>query len=378
MPPKKGKKKQEEEEVPEKEVVPVVKEEKKEDKKEKIKMEYRQLGRSGLRVSAISFGAWVTWGLSVSDDDAFACMKAAFDSGCNFFDNAEGYGSGKAETTMGKCIKRLNVERSELVISTKIFWGGAGVNQRGLSRKHVIEGVNASLKRLQLEYVDLVFCHRPDPSTPIEETIRAMNYLINAGKVFYWGTSEWTADQLMEAHYLSEKLGLIGPTMEQPQYSMLHRSRMELEYARLFKDTSLGTTIWSPLASGLLTGKYSGGKFPEDSRLGGNADYKWLKDQLLSGEGMNGLEEKDVDLILKKVDNLLPIAKRLDCTLAQLAIAWCLKNSNCSSVITGASKVSQVHENFQSLAVVGKLTVSVMDEIEKVLNNKPKPVKDWR
>jgi len=377
MQPKKSNKKiQEDEKVSEKEIAPVVV--KKEEKKEKVKMEYRQLGRSGLRVSSISFGAWVTWGLSVSDDDAYACMKAAYDAGCNFFDNAEAYGSGKAEVTMGKCIKKLNVDRSEIVISTKIFWGGPGVNQRGLSRKHIIEGVNAALKRLQLEYVDLVFCHRPDPSTPIEETVRALNFIIDQGKAFYWGTSEWTADQIVEAHHVAEKFGLIGPTMEQPQYSMLHRTRMESEYARIFKDTGLGTTIWSPLASGLLTGKYSGGNFPQDSRLGGNADYKWLKDQLLSGEGMNGLEERDVDRILKKVDNLLPIAKRLDCTLAQLAIAWCLKNNNCSSVITGASKVSQVVENFQSLSVVPKLTVSVMEEIEKVLENKPKPAKDWR
>jgi voltage-dependent potassium channel beta subunit len=261
----------------------------KDEKKEKPKMEYRFLGKSGLRVSAISYGAWVTWGLSIDDDEAFACMKAAYDAGCNFFDNAEGYGSGKAEVTMGKCLKRLDVDRSELIISTKIFWGGPGVNQRGLSRKHIIEGTNACLRRLQLEYVDLLFCHRPDPHVPIEETVRAMNYLIDQGKTFYWGTSEWSADQIMEAHHVAKKLGLVGPTMEQPQYSMLHRTRMEQEYARMFKEIGLGTTIWSPLASGLLTGKYSGKQFPSDSRLGGSADYKWLKDQLLSGEGMNGL-----------------------------------------------------------------------------------------
>jgi len=213
------------------------------------------MGNTGLRLSALSLGAWTTWGSSISDDVAFDTMKAAFDAGCNFFDNAEVYAAGKAEETMGKCIKRLDRDRSELVISTKLFWGGSNVNQRGLSRKHIIEGLNASLKRLQLDYVDLLFCHRPDVHTPMEETVRAMNHVIDNGKVLYWGTSEWTADQLFEAHELSKRLGLIGPVTEQPQYNLFHRTRFEREYTRVFKEMNLGTTIWSPLACGVLSGK---------------------------------------------------------------------------------------------------------------------------
>jgi len=341
-------------------------------------MEYRFLGRSGLKVSILSFGAWTTWGISVGDDEAFACMKAAYEAGCNFFDNAEAYGDGKAEVVMGKCIKKLAAPRSELVISTKLFWGGKNVNHRGLSRKHIIEGTKASLSRLQLDYVDLLFCHRPDPQTPMEETVRAMDFVVNQGWAFYWGTSEWSSEQIMEASLTASKLGLVAPIMEQPQYSMLHRTRFEVEYNRLYKELGYGTTIWSPLASGLLTGKYSSSNFPSDSRLGGNADYKWLKDQLLSGNGMNGLEEKNFDTILKKVDGLLPIAKSLNCTLAQLAIAWCIANPNVSSVITGASKVSQIEENFASLDVVPKLTPQIMEKIEEVLANKPKNVRNFR
>jgi len=305
-------------------------------------------------------------------------MKTAYDLGCNFFDNAEVYAAGKAEEVMGRCIKRLNVPRSEIVVSTKIYWGGSGVNQRGLSRKHIIEGANDALKRLQLDYVDLIFCHRADVHTPIEETVRAMNYLIDQGKAFYWGTSEWSADQICEAYFLSKKLGLVGPLMEQPQYSMLHRTRFEKEYARLYKEIGLGTTIWSPLACGLLTGKYNNKDFPEGSRLALQTQIKWLREELLSGKGMNGLEEKDFDLIIKKVEGLKPIAAKLGCTVAQLAIAWCLKNPNVSTVITGASKVEQVVENFKSLEIVPKLTSEIMEEIEKVLNNKPIPYRDYR
>jgi len=341
-------------------------------------MEYRYLGNSGLRVSALSLGAWTTWGSSISDDVAFDTMKTAFDAGCNFFDNAEVYAAGKAEETMGKCIKRLDRDRSELVISTKIFWGGSNVNQRGLSRKHIIEGLNASLKRLQLDYVDLLFCHRPDPHTPIEETVRAMNHVIDNGKVFYWGTSEWTADQLFEAHEVSKRLGLVGPVMEQPQYNLFHRTRFEKEYTRVFKEMNLGTTIWSPLACGVLSGKYSSLDFNKETRLGSEQKNKWLRDQLLSGEGLNGLEERNFDVILKKVDLLRPIAKSLDCSLAQLSIAWCAKNPHVTTVITGASSVSQVVENFKSLDVVPKLTPQVMEQIDKVMDNKPVPLKDFR
>eukprot|EP01118_Nematostelium_gracile_P003676 TRINITY_DN1424_c0_g1_i1.p1 TRINITY_DN1424_c0_g1~~TRINITY_DN1424_c0_g1_i1.p1 ORF type:complete len:353 (-),score=123.81 TRINITY_DN1424_c0_g1_i1:54-1112(-) len=336
-----------------------------------VPMQYRFLGRSGLRVSVLSIGAWITQGSQVDEDAAFECMKAAYDNGCNFFDNAEVYAAGKAEEVMGICLKRLNVPRDELVISTKLYWGGDGVNQRGLSRKHIIEGTRASLKRMQLDYVDLLFCHRPDPYTPIEETVRAMNFLIDQGLIFYWGTSEWSAEEIADAHGVASRLGLVGPVMEQPQYSMLHRTRFEKEYVRLYKDYGLGTTIWSPLACGLLTGKYSGKEFPEDTRLGLSGNNKWLRDQLLSGKGMNGLEEKNLDRIYEVVDGLKPIAAKLNCTLAQLALAWCIKNENVSTVITGASRPSQVVENFKSLEVVPKLTKEVMEEIEKVLNNKP-------
>jgi len=327
----------------------------------------------------LSFGAWTTWGITVDDEIAFQCMKVAFESGCNFFDNAEAYGQGRAEETMGKCIKRLNVKRSELVISTKIFWGGKGVNQVGLSRKHIIEGLNASLQRLQLDYVDLLFCHRPDPDTPIEETVRAMNFLINAGKVFYWGTSEWSADQIMEANLIASRLGLVGPVMDQPQYSMLHRTRVEKEYKRLYKEMGLGLTIWSPLASGLLTGKYSKNEpFATGTRLGSNNDYAWLKEGLYNGKGLNGLEEKNFDDILQKIDGLRPLAQELGCSLSQLAIAWCAKNPNVSTVITGASRVEQVVENFKSLSLLPKLTPAVMEKIDAVLKNKPTPEKEFK
>jgi voltage-dependent potassium channel beta subunit len=333
-------------------------------------MEYRFLGRSGLRVSVISFGAWITQGNQVEEDLALECMKVAYENGCNFFDNAEVYAAGKAEEVMGRCLKRMNVPRDELVISTKIFWGGNGVNQKGLSRKHLIEGTRASLKRLQLDYVDLLFCHRPDPYTPIEETVRAMNFLIDQGLTFYWGTSEWSAEELADAHGIANRLGLIGPLMEQPQYSMLHRTRFEKEYVRLYKDYGLGTTIWSPLACGLLTGKYTRGQeFSKDTRLGGQ--QQWLKEQLLSGKGMNGLEEKSLDKIYDIVDGLKPIADKLGVTLAQLALAWCIINPNVSTVITGASKTSQVVENFKALEVSKRLTPEILEEIEKVLNNKP-------
>jgi len=344
---------------------------------EKVEMEYRMLGNSGLEVSVLSFGAWITQGSQVDDDAAFECMKAAYDHGCNFFDNAEVYAAGKAEETMGRCIKRLGVPRDELVISTKIFWGGSKPNQTGLSRKHIIEGCNNALKRLQLDYVDLIFCHRPDLHTPIEETVRAMNFLIDQGKAFYWGTSEWSADQLMQADAIAKRLGMVGPLMEQPQYNMLHRTRVEKEYARLYKEIGLGTTIWSPLASGLLSGKYTSKEFPPGSRLA-LEKTGWLRDQLLSGKGANGLEEKDFDTILKKVDGLKPIAEKLGCTVPQLCIAWCAKNPNVSTVITGASRVSQVHENFASLSVIPKLTPQVIESIEAVLKNKPEAPRDFR
>ena len=330
-------------------------------------MDYRGLGASGLKVSALSFGAWVTFGIQISDEVAYDCMRKAFDAGVNFFDNAEAYGSGKAESVMGKIIKKAGWKRSELVISTKIFWGGEGPNQRGLSRKHLLEGTLASLDRLQLEYVDLLFCHRADSQTPIEETVRAMSHLIDRGLALYWGTSEWSAEQVRQAHSIARRHDLIPPTMEQPQYNMFHRERVEKEYLRLYDDIGLGLTIWSPLASGLLTGKYNDG-VPSGSRLE-TRGYEWLKDQVLGEKGLQNLE---------KVRRLQPIAADLDCTLAQLGLAWCLKNPNVSTVITGASRPGQVEENMKTLEVVDRLSADVIERLEEVLDNKPEPETDWR
>lgn len=330
-------------------------------------MEYRHLGSSGLQVSALSFGAWVTFGQQFGEDLAHDCMKAAYDAGCNFFDNAEVYASGKAETLMGKAIKRAGWKRSDLVVSTKIFWGGDGPNDKGLSRKHIVEGTDAALARLQLDYVDLIFCHRPDTRTPIEETVRAMNFIIDQGKAFYWGTSEWSAAQIMEAYQIARREHLVPPTMEQPQYSMLERDKVEKEYAKLYREIGLGTTIWSPLASGILTGKYSDG-VPGGTRVT-LPGYEWLKAILESPAGQAN--------ILKTRD-MMPIATELGCSMAQMALAWCLKNPNVSTVITGASRPEQVVENMKALDVVEKLTPEVMERIEMILQNKPAPEEDFR
>ena len=330
-------------------------------------MQYRHLGRSGLQVSALSFGAWVTFAQQYGEDLAFDCMKAAYDAGVNFFDNAEAYAQGQAEVVMGNVIRRAGWKRSDLVVSTKVFWGGDGPNDTGLSRKHVIEGANAALARLQLDYVDLIFCHRPDIYTPIEETVRAMSYLVNSGKAFYWGTSEWSAADIMEAYQIARREHLVPPTMEQPQYHMLHRERVEKEYARLYQEIGLGTTIWSPLASGLLTGKYNDG-IVEGTRMS-LAGYEWLRKNLESPQGQANLA---------KARQLAPLAAELGCTQSQLAIAWCLKNPNVSTVITGASRPEQVVENMAALAVVEKLTPEMMNRIEGILDNKPTPPSDYR
>jgi voltage-dependent potassium channel beta subunit len=330
-------------------------------------MEYRFLGRSGLQVSALSLGAWVTYGGQVGEDIAYDCMKAAYESGVNFFDNAEVYANGKAEIVMGNVIHRLRWKRSDLVISTKIFWGGDGPNDNGLSRKHIIEGMNASLERLQLDYVDLVFCHRPDLYTPVEETVRAMNYLLDQGKAFYWGTSEWPADKIMEAYGIARRERLVPPLMEQPQYHMFHRKRFEVEYAHLYKEIGLGTTIWSPLDSGMLTGKYNEG-IPEGTRVTMEG-YEWLKEKF---------ENEESRQKIAKVRKLTGIAENLGCSMAQLALAWCLKNPNVSTVITGASRAEQVTENMKALDVVPKLTGDVIESIEGILDNKPDPVPDFR
>jgi len=330
-------------------------------------MDYRYLGRSGLQVSALSLGGWVTWGNQIGEDITYDCMTAAYEAGVNFFDTAEVYAGGKSEIAMGNAIKRAGWKRSDLVLSTKIFWGGEGVNDKGLSRKHIVEGLDASLKRLQLDYVDLVFCHRPDFHTPIEETVRAMTHVINQGKAFYWGTSEWSAQEIMEAYTIARQEHLIPPLMEQPEYNMFARERFEKEYVRLYSLIGLGTTIFSPLASGLLTGKYNDG-LPTDTRTS-LPGYEWLRDRF---------EKPETQVKIEKVKQLVPIAAELDCSLAQLALAWCLKNPNVSTVITGASRASQVTENMKALAVAPKLTDEVMARIEAILQNKPDSAEDFR
>jgi voltage-dependent potassium channel beta subunit len=292
-------------------------------------------------------------------------MQTAFEHGINFFDTAEVYANGKSEIFMGEVIRRSGWKRSDLVISTKLFWGGPGPNDRGLSRKHIIEGLNASLKRLQMDYVDIVYAHRPDPDTPMEEIVRAFNHVIDQGKAFYWGTSEWSAEQISEAHGIAQRLGLVGPVVEQPQYNMFWRERVEKEYAPLYAKYGLGTTVWSPLASGVLTGKYNQG-VPEGSRLSiqNNNIIKRMREGLDTPEG----REK-----LAKVELLSEIASRLGCTCAQLALAWCAKNPNVSSVITGASRPEQVIENVNALKVIPLLTPEIMQEIDKILGNRPTP-----
>ena len=327
-------------------------------------MEYRRLGKSGLQVSALSFGAWVTFGQQYGVAEALEIMSAAYDRGCNFFDNAEVYAKGQAETIMGEALHKSGWRRDSYIVSSKVF-GGAVENpspiQRGLSRKHIFEAAHQAIKRLQCEYLDLYFCHRPDPEVPMEEIVRAMTELIQRGDVLYWGTSEWSAQELMEAHAVAREYHLIPPTMEQPQYNMFHRYRFELEYQRLYQvDTlGLGTTIWSPLASGLLTGKYNAG-IPEDSRVN-LPGYEWLKEMVNSESGQ---------VRLKKVPQLAKVAEEIGTTMPKLALAWCLKNPNVSTVITGASRVSQVEENFGALEVVPLLTNEVMASIESILSNK--------
>jgi voltage-dependent potassium channel beta subunit len=330
-------------------------------------MEYRFLGKSGMKVSALSLGAWVTMGQQIGEEVADACMKAAYEAGVNFFDNAEVYARGKAESVMGNVIRKAGWKRSDLVISTKIFWGGKGPNNSGLSRKHLFEGLDASLKRLQMDYVDLLFCHRPDIYTPVEETVWAMNLLIQQGKALYWGTSEWSAERIMEAYGVARREHLIPPLMEQPEYNMFHRERVEREYQRLYTAIGLGTTIWSPLASGLLTGKYNQG-IPQGTRVT-LAGYGWLRDEFENEEGKRRIE---------KVKQLAPLAQELGCSLPQLGLAWCLKNPNVSTVITGASKAEQVKENMQALDYVDKLDNSVMERIEAILGNKPQAEEDFR
>jgi len=320
-------------------------------------MEYRRLGKSGLKVSVFSFGSWVTFSNQLNEKAATELMEYAYDNGINFFDNAEIYANGNSEIIMGKILKKTGWSRDTYILSSKVFWGGEKPTQIGLSRKHITDGCHAALKRLQVEYIDLFFCHRPDPETPIEETVRAMDVLIQQGKVLYWGTSEWEAEQITEAYEIAEKFNLTPPTMEQPEYNLFNRGKIEKDYLPLYKKYGLGTTIWSPLASGLLTGKYNHG-IPSNSRAYVKG-YEWLKEQFESDETIQKIG---------KVKELQPIAERLEISLTQLALGYCLKNPNVSTIILGASKKEQLKENLGTLSIMDKITDSTIKDINKVLD----------
>ncbi|KAI8566651.1 hypothetical protein RHMOL_Rhmol02G0058300 [Rhododendron molle] len=349
-------------------------------------MQYNNLGRSGLKVSQLAYGSWVSFGNQLDVKEAKTLLQTCRDHGVNFFDNAEVYANGRAEEIMGQAIRELGWKRSDIVISTKIFWGGAGPNDKGLSRKHIVEGTKASLKRLDMDYVDVIYCHRPDVSTPIEETVRAMNWVIDNGWAFYWGTSEWSAQQITEAWGVAERLDLVGPVVEQPELVAcmgkvdfaltriiqvdivlvsVFVERVESEYLPLYTNYGIGLTTWSPLASGVLTGKYVGGIIPPDSRFS-LENYKNLANRSL------------VDDVLRKVKGLKPIAEELGVPLSQLAIAWCATNPNVSSVITGATKEYQIQENMKAIDVIPKLTPDVLEKIEAVVQSKPKRPDSYR
>ena len=323
-------------------------------------MRYRRLGSSGLQVSELSLGSWLTFGKQITDGMAEKLMHIAYDGGINFFDNAEIYARGESEKVMGKILKKVKWPRDTWMVSSKVFFGAGGKlpTQTGLHRKHVVEACNDALTRLQVDYLDLYFCHRPDKNTPIEETVWTMHQLIMAGKILYWGTSEWSAQEIMEAHMVAKQHHLIGPVMEQPQYNMFHRVKVEVEYGQIYKTVGLGTTIWSPLASGILSGKHTldGAK---TSRLR-MAGLDWLRERELTAER------------LKNVEKLKDIAKKLDLSMPLLALAWCLKNPHVSTVILGASKEAQLKENLHAVDAQDKLTPDVMARIEKVLDNAPK------
>ncbi len=326
-------------------------------------MEYRRLGKSGLPVSALSFGSWVTFSTQMGVEQALETMTAAYDAGVNFFDNAEVYALGQSETIMGQALQKAGWRRDSYIVSSKVMWGSVEdpkPTQRGLHRKHVFEACHDALRRLQVEYLDLYFCHRPDPIVPMEEVVRMMTELIHQGKVLYWGTSQWSAQQLSEAYGVARQYQLIPPTMEQPQYSMFHREKVEAEFAPLYDTIGLGTTTFSPLYFGILTGKYNDG-IPADSRAS-LPGYEWVRENVESEKGQQQIA---------KVRQLMPIAEGLGATMSQLAIAWCLRNPRVSTVILGASRVSQVHENLKALDVLPQLSDDVMAAIEDVLGNKP-------
>lgn len=318
-------------------------------------MEYRRMGRAGLKLSALSFGSWVTYGKQMDTELARDCMVAAYEGGVNFFDNAEIYASGQSEAIMGRALKEVGWRRASYVVSTKLYWGlNNGPNEKNtLNRKYLLEAIDGSLERLALKHVDLVYCHRPDPETPVEETVWAMHEIVRSGRAHYWGTSEWSAEAFREAWEVADKHHLYKPAVEQPEYNLFHRARVEEEYAPLYRDLGMGTTTWSPLASGLLTGKYAQG-IPEGSR-GTLKGMEWLR------KGLTDAEKNAA------VQRLKPVAEQLGCTLAQLAIAWCLKNPHVSSVITGASRPEQVRENLMALDVAKKLDAAVMSRIDAAL-----------
>jgi voltage-dependent potassium channel beta subunit len=318
-------------------------------------MEYRRLGKAGVQVSALSFGSWVTFGQQITDDTAAELMKTAYDAGVNFFDNAEAYAGGRSEIVMGNILKKWGWSHESYLVSSKVFWGGNLPNQEGLSRKHVMHACHNALKRLQVDYLDLFFCHRPDPNTPIEETVRAMSDLIHQGKVLYWGTSEWSAQEITQAFSVARECHLVPPTMEQPMYNLFGRHRMEREYERLFPEYGLGTTIWSPLASGLLTGKHQAGA--KEGTRATLKDYGWLKDRIV----------RDAEEKAAKVTALEKIAKDLGLSMAVFAIAWCLKNPHVSTAILGASKVPQLTENLQAVEAQKKFTPELMKKIDELV-----------
>jgi len=324
-------------------------------------MEYRRLGKSGLQLSILSFGSWVSFQKQIDDKIADELMGIAYDNGINFFDNSEAYAGGESEKMMGRVLKMKNWDRTSFTVSSKVFFGLYGKenkpNQKGLSRKHVMEACDAALERLQLDYLDLFFCHRADINTPIEETVWAMNTLLQQGKILYWGTSEWSGVEIMEAHRVAQEYKLIGPTMEQPQYNLFERYKVEKEFLPIYDFVGLGTTIWSPLASGLLSGKYNNG-IPENSRLA-LPEMSWLKDKVFTDDK------------LKKVTQLSELAKALDVSMASLSIAWCIKNPHVTTAILGATRKEQLTQNLKAIDVIEKLTPEVLEKIEGIMDTKP-------
>jgi len=324
-------------------------------------MEYRKMGKTGLQLSTLSFGSWVTFHKQIDDRISDELMGIAYDNGVNFFDNAEGYAEGESEKMMGRVLHKKNWDRTSYVLSSKAYFGSRGKgnkpNQTGLSRKHLTEACNEALQRLQTDYLDLYFCHRPDKSTPIEEVVQTMNTLIQQGKILYWGTSEWSGVEIMEAHRVAVHYRLIGPSMEQPQYNLFERNKMDNEYLEIFKNVGLGTTIWSPLAAGLLTGKYNDG-IPEDSRFNMEG-FEWLRDRWV-------MQDK-----IKRVHQLGALAKALKVSTASLSIAWCIKNPNVTTAILGATKKEQLLDNLTAMDTLQLLTPEIMEQIESIVESKP-------